>query len=180
MNDSMEKRYVVLVDENDNEIGVMEKLEAHQKGSLHRAFSVFIFNQKGEMLLQQRALNKYHSAGLWSNACCSHPSPGENTRTAAINRLQQEMGLSCDLKKKYSFIYKVTFENGLCEYELDHVFTGKSDAVPVPDNREVMNFQWKTLKDIHRSIADTPLMYTEWFLICMKSHPGFASDTTEF
>ena len=115
---------VILVDENDAPIGIMEKIEVHQKALLHRAFSVFIFNSKGEMLLQKRANNKYHSPGLWTNACCSHPSPGQDTLEAATKRLQEEMGFTTAIEKVFDFIYKAPFDNGLTEYEFDHVFIG--------------------------------------------------------
>ena len=115
---------VVLVDEQDKPVGVMEKMQAHREGKLHRAFSVFIFNDKGEMLLQQRAFNKYHSAGLWTNACCSHPKPNETTETAAARRLNEELGFKTSLEKLFDFTYKASFENGLTEYEFDHVFSG--------------------------------------------------------
>jgi len=173
MNNEPEKKYVILVDENDRKTGVMEKTEAHKKGLLHRAFSVFIFNSKGEMLLQQRAMHKYHSAGLWSNACCSHPAPGENPEEAALNRLQQEMGITCILKKQYTFIYRVKFENGLIENEFDHVFIGRCDDVPRPDSREVMNYKWKMIQDVLDEINRTPQLYTEWFRICMQRHKEF-------
>src|SRR5258705_9255778 len=119
------KEEVILVNENDEQVGVMEKMEAHQKGLLHRAFSVFIFNEKGQMLLQQRAATKYHSGGKWSNACCSHPRPGEELEAAAKRRLREELGIGTTLKKIFEFSYKVEFENGLTENELDHVFAGQ-------------------------------------------------------
>lgn len=175
MDNSEEKRYVILVDENDRETGVMEKIEAHRKGLLHRAFSVFIFNHKGEMLLQQRAMNKYHSAGLWTNACCSHPSPGETLEEATVNRLQQEMGITCELVKQFTFLYKITFDNGLIENEFDHVFAGKSESVPRPDPLEVMNYKWKTIRDIKEDILQNPHLYTEWFCICMQIDGVFSS-----
>src|SRR5215468_430433 len=113
---------VILVNELDEEIGTMEKLSAHEQGVLHRAISVFIFNEKGEMLLQQRASRKYHSGGLWTNACCSHPHPGEATHAAALRRLKEEMGFETSLKKAFDFVYKTSFDNGLTEHEFDHVF----------------------------------------------------------
>src|SRR5688500_14176064 len=128
---------VILVNEQDVEIGKMEKLEAHQKAVLHRAFSVFIFNKKGEMLLQQRARNKYHSAGLWTNACCSHPSPGEDTLSAASRRLIEEMGFSTALTKIFEFTYQTRFDNGLTEHEYDHVYTGVFEGTIKPNPDEV-------------------------------------------
>src|SRR4030042_2763439 len=127
----MEK--IILVDENDREIGTEEKLKTHEQGKLHRAFSIFVFNSKGELLLQRRAKGKYHSGGLWTNTCCSHPREGEKLEEAVHRRLKQEMGLDCPLKEAFSFIYKVRFENGLFEHELDHVFIGRVDGKPVPD-----------------------------------------------
>src|ERR1043165_4926793 len=132
---------VILVDEHDRGRGVMEKMEAHRRAELHRAFSVVIFNSKGEMLLQRRASGKYHSAGLYSNTCCSHPRPGEDTLSAANRRLKEEMGLETLLNKRCTFIYKTSFSNGLTENELDHVFEGTSDAVPAPDPDEVQSFE---------------------------------------
>src|SRR5688572_1743450 len=125
---------VILVDESDNQVGTMEKMEVHEKALLHRAFSVFIFNQKGEMLLQQRAAGKYHSAGLWTNACCSHPAPGIDTKAAATNRLQEELGFTTPLNESFNFIYNAPFDNGLTEYEFDHVFIGSydDDIHPLP------------------------------------------------
>ncbi len=127
----MTKEFVILVDENDNDIGVMEKLQAHQEGKLHRAFSIFIFNDKNEMLMQQRSLSKYHSAGLWANSCCSHPRPNETIKDAANRRLYEEMGMSCDLTIKTNFIYKSQFDNGLTEHELDYVLVGYSNQEPI-------------------------------------------------
>ena len=124
----MELTQVILVDVNDRQIGIMEKMKAHQQGSLHRAFSVFIFNKKGEMLLQQRALNKYHSGGLWTNACCSHPLPGEETIAAAKRRLQEELGFEIPVEKVFDFVYKADFDNGLTEHEFDHVYVGEFEG----------------------------------------------------
>ena len=132
-----ENDFVVLVDENDNELGVMKKMLAHEKGVLHRAFSVFIFNSKGELLLQQRANHKYHSAGLWTNTCCSHPRPNETIKDAAHRRLFEEMGMVCDLKIIDNFIYKANFDNGLIEHEFDYIIKGFSDAVPAINKDEV-------------------------------------------
>jgi len=159
---------VVLVDENDMELGLMPKLDAHQHGVLHRAFSVFIFNSAGEMLLQQRALDKYHSGGLWSNACCSHPRPGESNVDAAARRLYEEMGIKCTLTEAFSFVYRSELENGLIEHEFDHVFVGVSDDEPQPDPIEVGS--WCYLKDevLSGMINDHPEQYTEWFKLCLK------------
>jgi isopentenyl-diphosphate delta-isomerase len=159
---------VILVDELDNAIGTMEKMEAHEKGRLHRAFSVFIFNDKGELLLQQRALTKYHSAGLWTNTCCSHPRPNESTIDAANRRLEEEMGLSCELGHKTSFIYKTNFDNGLIEHEFDHVFFGNYDQDPTLNPEEVEDFVWMDVNKIMNDIEKNPGKYTSWFKIAMK------------
>lgn len=160
---------VVLVDEQDHEIGFMPKMEAHQKGVLHRAFSVFVFNNKGELLIQQRALTKYHSAGLWSNTCCSHPLPNEATDHAATRRLQEEMGLQIPLKPIFSFIYRAPLENGLTEYEFDHVYLGKSDHEPIINTHEVENFRYIKPKDLLKEIDKNPNNYTEWLKICLSN-----------
>jgi len=157
---------VILVNEHDDEIGFMPKLEAHQKGVLHRAFSVFIFNSKGEILLQQRAFGKYHSEGLWSNTCCSHPLPHESTQSGAFRRLQEEMGLQTPLKFLYSFRYQVELENGLIEHELDHIFWGISDHEPIINTAEVSNYKYMTMQDLKADLANNPAKYTEWLKIC--------------
>lgn len=159
---------VILVDELDNAIGTMEKMEAHEKGLLHRAFSVFIFNSKGQLLLQQRALSKYHSAGLWTNTCCSHPRPNENTLDAAKRRLIEEMGLACEVEHKTSFIYKTNFDNGLIEHEFDHVFFGACDTNPVINKEEVESFIWVDVKNLISDIKTNPNKYTSWFKIAME------------
>jgi isopentenyl-diphosphate Delta-isomerase len=156
---------VILVDENDEQVGTMEKMEVHQKALLHRAFSVFILNDKGEMLLHKRADRKYHSAGLWTNACCSHPKPGEDTSAAAKNRLQEEMGINTPLKKVFDFIYKAPFDNGLTEYEFDHVFIGSYDGDIFPNAEEVSDYCYKSIEEVRNSIASHPRKYTEWFKI---------------
>jgi isopentenyl-diphosphate delta-isomerase len=161
------KEEVILVDQNDQPIGVMEKMEAHEKGLLHRAFSVFIFNDKGEMLLQQRALNKYHSGGLWTNACCSHPRPGEDTLQAAKRRLFEEMGIEADLTFKTTFIYKTEFENGLTEHEVDHVFIGYFNNEPIINREEVNSFYWKNIEQTKASVKSYPTEYTTWFKIAL-------------
>jgi isopentenyl-diphosphate delta-isomerase len=159
---------VILVDEQDNAIGEMEKLEAHQKGLLHRAFSVFIFNNKGQMLLQQRALSKYHSAGLWTNTCCSHPFPNEDTKSAAKRRLMEEMGMHAEIEYKNFLIYKTKFENGLFEHEYDHLFIGKSDQQPKINKTEVENFEWLTLEEIKEKIKLNPEQFTHWFKLAIE------------
>lgn len=152
---------------NDEQIGTIEKMEAHLKGLLHRAFSIFIFNTKGEMLLQQRALEKYHNGGLWTNACCSHPLPGEPLLTAANRRLFEEMGFTTPLFPVFSFTYNVTFANGLTEHEYDHVFTGIYDGKINTNKNEVGDYCYKTINDIEASLRTHPQKYTEWFKIAL-------------
>lgn len=164
----MTKEFVILVDEQDNDIGVMEKIKAHQEGLLHRAFSVFIFNHKDELLLQQRSLSKYHSAGLWTNTCCSHPRPNETIKDAANRRLYEEMGMSCDLKIKTNFIYKTSFENGLIEHEFDYVFIGSTNQNPHINKEEVENYKWMSIADIKKDIISNPNQYTSWFKIALE------------
>jgi isopentenyl-diphosphate delta-isomerase len=161
----MDIQQVILVNEQDEQTGVMEKIEAHQKAVLHRAFSVFIFNEKGEMLLQQRAVTKYHSPGLWSNACCSHPQPGEETRAAAARRLKEELGIELPVQKQFDFIYKAEFENGLTEYEFDHVFTGRFDALPGFNREEVQDCCFQPMPVIKETLRISPQQFTAWFAI---------------
>lgn len=159
---------VILVDENDEPIGSMQKLQAHIEAKLHRAFSVFIFNSEGKLLLQQRALGKYHTPGLWTNSCCSHPSSNEDTETAAKRRLQEEMGISADLSFLLKFTYKYKFDNELTEHETDHVFIGFTDAMPVINREEVNNYKYIYLDEIQTDIALRPEQYTAWFKIIMR------------
>ena len=159
---------VILVDEQDNPIGLMEKLEAHQKALLHRAFSVFILNDKGEIMLQQRAANKYHSPNLWTNTCCSHPRAGETNQQAGERRLQEEMGLQVPLREVFSFIYKAPFDNGLTEHEYDHVLVGYSDAQPQINPEEVASWKWLSLEAIKEDILQAPEQYTAWFKIIFE------------
>ncbi|MEO0469588.1 MAG: isopentenyl-diphosphate Delta-isomerase [Bacteroidota bacterium] len=154
---------VVLVDNKDNPIGRMEKLAAHEQGLLHRAFSIFVFNQQHELLLQQRALHKYHSAGLWSNTCCSHPYPDNPIETDLHDRLQFEMGMDCPLEFGFSFIYQCNLEKGLVEHELDHVYIGYSDTPPQPNPDEVMDWRWINQADLRREIIEHPERFTFWF-----------------
>ena len=155
---------VILVDSFDNEVGTMEKMDAHRfGGTLHRAFSVFVFNAAGEMLLQQRAISKYHSGGLYTNTCCSHPRPHEDISDAANRRLQEEMGMSCALQKIFSFEYKADLDHDLTEWELDHVFIGKSDSTPVINLLEVECFEYVTVDWLLKDLASRPNRYTEWF-----------------
>lgn len=156
---------VVLVNEHDEAIGLMEKMEAHEKALLHRAFSVFIFNTKGEMLLQQRSLRKYHSGGLWTNACCSHPRPNEDTLAAAHRRLKEEMGFDTELTKVFDFTYKAEFTNGLTEHEFDHVFIGTYDGLVEANFDEVENYAYRSLDLIEVTLQSNPDFFTEWFHI---------------
>lgn len=161
----MKEKHVILVDDSDKAIGKMEKMEAHRSGVLHRAFSIFIFNRKGEMLLQQRALNKYHSSGLWTNACCSHPQPGEKTLESAHNRLKEEMGFDTKLEKLFDFVYAADLENGLKEYEYDHVFAGEYDGIIKANPDEVNDFCYRGMNEITQSLLAHPKKYTVWFHI---------------
>ena len=156
---------VVLVNEADKQVGTMEKMAAHEQGLLHRAFSVFVFNSKGEMLLQQRAPGKYHSGGLWTNACCSHPLPGEDIKEGALRRLKEEMGFSTGLEKIFDFTYKAAFRNGLTEYEFDHVFAGYYDGNPDPNAEEVSDYAFKSMDEIRETLKTDPSRYTAWFHI---------------
>jgi isopentenyl-diphosphate delta-isomerase len=156
---------VILVNEQDEQVGVMGKMQVHREGILHRAFSVFIFNSSGQMLLQQRAFHKYHSGGLWTNACCSHPAPGEITAQAAARRLKEEMGFDTPLVKIFDFIYRSEFGNGLTEHELDHVFAGRYDAVIKPDPAEVADHGFNSVARIQASMQARPGEYTSWFHI---------------
>jgi isopentenyl-diphosphate Delta-isomerase len=154
---------VILVNEQDEELGFLEKMEAHRKAVLHRAFSVFIFNNKGEMLLQKRASHKYHSGGLWTNACCSHPRPGEKTSDAASRRLNEEMGFQTAIKKIFDFTYKAEFDNGLTEFEFDHVFAGEYDGIIKANPEEVSDYCYKNIEEIEQSLQSHPKKYTAWF-----------------
>ncbi|MDQ6814263.1 MAG: isopentenyl-diphosphate Delta-isomerase [Bacteroidota bacterium] len=156
---------VILVDANDQQIGKMEKMEAHRKGVLHRAFSVFIFNDRREMLLQQRAIAKYHSGGLWTNACCSHPRPGEETEAAALRRLQEELGFITPLTKIFDFEYNTAFDNGLTEHEFDHVYVGNYTGKIAPAPSEVQDYCYKNLNELSATLQSHPHKYTAWFCI---------------
>jgi isopentenyl-diphosphate delta-isomerase len=158
--------HVVLVNERDKALGTMEKLEAHRRGVLHRAFSVFIFNRAGRLLLQQRADGKYHSAGLWTNSCCSHPRPGELLHAAAQRRLREELGIQCAIGEEFSFIYKADVGNGLIEHELDHVFFGVHDGPLFPDPAEVKDVRWMRMNDLADDLRTAPERYTAWLNIC--------------
>ncbi len=159
----MKTSNVILVDQHDNPVGNHEKLDAHSKGLLHRAFSIFIFNRNGEMLLQQRELSKYHSGGLWSNACCSHPQPGETTEFAALRRLKEEMGFETAIEKIFDFVYRAEFGNGLIEHEFDHVFVGEYNGEINLNREEVMNYCYTEIPDIRLTLEQKPQQFTAWF-----------------
>ena len=165
--------YVVLVNKKDQEIGTMEKIEAHQKGLLHRAFSVFILNSKGEMLIHRRALGKYHSPGLWTNTCCSHPRPNETVLDAANRRLDEEMGMGESLSEVVSFVYHHKFDNGLVEHEFDHILTGISDALPSINEDEVDSYKYMGIEELEQSMKQNPDDYSIWFKLAypkLKAH----------
>lgn len=162
------KEQVILVDQQDNPIGLMEKIEAHEKALLHRAFSVFVFNDKNELMLQQRAAEKYHSPLLWTNTCCSHQRDGESNIEAGKRRLQEEMGFSCELKEVFSFIYKAPFDNGLTEHEYDHVMIGRFNDEPIVNPEEVVSYKWMPLIEVKNDIENHPEEYTAWFKIIFK------------
>ncbi len=163
---SIEK--VVLVNKKDEVIGSMEKIEAHEKALLHRAFSVFVINKNNELMLQRRALGKYHSPGLWTNTCCSHPRVNESYADGAHRRLVEEMGFDCDLKDMFSFIYKAPFDNGLTEHELDHVFVGYCETEPIINTEEVDSWKWIAIDDLKEDMASNPEDYTVWFRIIFE------------
>ncbi len=159
---------IILVDERDREIGKGAKLAVHQAGQLHRAFSILVFNGKGELLLQQRAKNKYHSGGLWANTCCSHPRVGESLDIATHRRLQEEMGFDCEIKETFSFIYKVKLDKGLTEHEYDHVFVSYYDGEIRPNPDEVADYKWLSVENIKKDINLNPDIYAPWFKIIIK------------
>lgn len=163
----MDRTKVVLVDNNDNALGEMEKLLAHQQGRLHRAFSVFVFDHSGRLLLQQRADHKYHGAGLWTNTCCSHPQMGDDVARSALERLTYEMGMRCELNFSHSFIYQTPVENGLIENEYDYVYVGYSNEEPVINPREVQGFKWMSVDELLMDIRKNPDIYTYWFKVAL-------------
>lgn len=163
----MAEEFVILVDRDDNPVGTMEKMEAHIKPALHRAFSVFIFNTKGELLLQQRASHKYHSPLLWTNTVCSHPRFGEETIDAAHRRIVEEMGMDCEFNEAFSFLYKADVGQGLTEHEFDHVFIGETDIEPKINPEEVESWKYVTMNWLEKDIQDNPQNYTEWFKIAL-------------
>lgn len=161
----MKEEQVILVNEKDEQIGLMPKMEAHEKALLHRAFSVFVFNDKNELMLQQRALHKYHTPGLWTNTCCSHQRNGESNIEAGKRRLMEEMGFVTDLEESISFIYKAPFDNGLTEHEYDHILLGKYNNAPNINPDEVADWKWMALEDVKTDIAKNPELYTAWFKV---------------
>jgi isopentenyl-diphosphate delta-isomerase len=164
----VEEERVILVNQNDQEIGTMPKMEAHEKAVLHRAFSVFVMNSKGETMLQQRAAKKYHSPLLWTNTCCSHQRLGETNLQAGKRRLQEEMGFQTELKELFSFIYKAPFDNGLTEHELDHVMVGYYEGDPKINPEEVEAWKWMKPDAIRNDIQSSPESYTAWFKIIFE------------
>lgn len=166
----MKEEKVILVNTNDEPIGLMEKIEAHEKGLLHRAFSVFIYNDKNEIMLQKRAAHKYHTPGLWTNTCCSHPRDGESVVEAGQRRLQEEMGFVTEIKPVTSFIYKAPFDNGLTEHEFDHVLVGYYNDEPVINPDEVDDWKWMSADEIRDEISKHPEKFTAWFKIIFEKY----------
>jgi isopentenyl-diphosphate delta-isomerase len=164
----MPVEYVLLVNKNDQPLGTMEKMTAHERGELHRAFSVFVFNSRGEMMLQRRASEKYHSGGLWTNTVCSHPKAGEDVKSAAVRRMNEEMGFECDIEELFTFLYKSDVGDDLTEHEFDHVFVGYSDAKPNPNPEEVEDWKYVSMKWLVKDVEENPQDYTVWFLIALK------------
>lgn len=169
----MKEEEVILVNENDEQIGLMPKMEAHEKAVLHRAFSVFVFNNKNQLMLQQRAANKYHSPLLWTNTCCSHQRNGESNIEAGKRRLQEEMGFVCELEEKTSFIYKAPFDNGLTEHELDHIMVGYYNENPIINKEEVESFKFMNVEEVKHDMAVNPQLYTAWFKIIFEKFYDF-------
>ena len=159
---------IILVDENDNQIGTGEKMKVHEEGKLHRCFSIFVFNSKGELMLQKRASTKYHCGGLWTNTCCGHPRPGEGTEEAAHRRLKEEMNFDCELEEALKFIYKAVLDHGLTEHEYDHVFIGDFDGKPVMNPEEAEDWKWISLDDLRKDIEKNPASYTYWSKIALE------------
>lgn len=158
---------VVLIDDKDRAIGSAPKGQAHACGQLHRALSVFVLDSRGSMLLQRRSLTKYHSSGLWSNACCSHPRPGEEVAAAAHRRLTEEMGFDCQLAPAFAFTYRATLDHGIVEHERDHVFIGRFDGSPTPNTAEVAEWRWATVQALRDDVASHPERYTAWFRLAL-------------
>jgi isopentenyl-diphosphate delta-isomerase len=174
----MKEEQVILVNENDEQIGLMPKLEAHEKAVLHRAFSVFVLNDKKEVMLQQRAHQKYHSPLLWTNTCCSHQRNGETNIQAGTRRLREEMGFETELKELFHFIYKAPFDNGLTEHELDHVMIGYYDGEPLINTEEVEDWKWISIESIKMDMNEQPELYTVWFKIIFDEFYHFLEEHT--
>lgn len=166
----MKTEQLILVDENDRELGTEEKLKTHREGKLHRAFSIFVFDDRGRLLLQKRASTKYHSGGLWSNTCCGHPRPGESTLSAAHRRLGEEMNFACELRSFFTFHYRATLENELIENEYDHVFIGRFNGAPVPAEEEVEDWKWISLPDLKKSLGERPGAYSYWLGVALQKN----------
>lgn len=166
----MKEEQVILVNEKDEQIGLMPKMEAHEKALLHRAFSVFVFNEKNELMIQQRAKDKYHSPGLWTNTCCSHQREGETNIEAGKRRLQEEMGFTTELKDTVSFIYKAPFDNGLTEHEFDHILVGHYHGEPELNPTEADDYKWISLNELKEDMEKNPHNYTEWFKIIFEKY----------
>ncbi|MEM6865227.1 MAG: isopentenyl-diphosphate Delta-isomerase [Bacteroidota bacterium] len=175
----MKEENVILVNEDDQPIGLMPKMEAHEKALLHRAFSVFVLNDSGEIMLQQRAADKYHSPLLWTNTCCSHQRDGEGNIEAGKRRLREEMGFSVELKELFSFIYKAPFDNGLTEHELDHVLIGRYNGLPKINKEEVADWKWMHSTQIHSDILKNPDNYTAWFKIIFERFYDYLIENQE-
>jgi len=158
---------IVLVDSQDRAVGLGEKMDVHRRGLLHRAFSAFVFDAAGRLLLHQRAFGKYHCGGLWTNTCCSHPGPDETAAEAGERRLAEEMGFSCALTPLFGFEYRAELDHGLVEHEYDHVLVGTSDAVPAPDPEEVAAYEWVALDEVERRVHAHPERFTPWFRIAL-------------
>lgn len=169
---------VILVDPSGKEIGVKGKLEAHREGNLHRAFSVFVFNSRNELLLQRREMSKYHSGGLWTNTCDGHPRPGERLEDAAHRRLEEEMGFDCPLETVFDFIYRTELDHGLIEHEYNYILVGKFDREPTPDPKEVDSWKWIALEALQKDVRENPDRYTYWFKVAfdkIMADPRFTS-----
>ena len=175
----MTNEHVILVDKNDAPQGLMEKMEAHEKGLLHRAFSVFVFNDQGDFLIHRRAAHKYHSGGLWTNACCSHPRDNETPEEAAHRRLQEEMGFDCPLQKAFEFTYRSELDNGLTEHEYDHVFLGTFNGVPELNPEETDAYKYISREELLRDVKENPGNYTEWFKIALNEVLNFKTSTSK-
>ena len=174
----MKEENVILVNTNDEQIGLMPKMEAHEKAVLHRAFSVFVLNEKNEIMLQQRASHKYHSPLLWTNTCCSHQRDGETNLQAGNRRLQEEMGFETELKELFHFIYKAPFDNGLTEHELDHVMIGYYNGEPKINPEEVENWKWMGIEEVQKDMQSHPEVYTVWFKIIFDEFYHYLEEHT--